>query len=163
MIIKKLIKTNLKIPCYFINYKNKTFHRIIVILNISKKDFVNFDNLLYEYIEMNNLNIVQTTIEKAPYEVLNINQKFKNYNNLKYKTLYFNELVNLLGLAVAKNYRRQGVATELIKHVEHWARDNGIKMIRLNSGSSRKEAHEFYRKLGFDNEKEQIRFMKSLK
>lgn len=89
LIIKKLIKTNLKIPCYFINYKNKTFHRIIVILNISKKDFVNFDNLLYEYIEMNNLNIVQTTIEKAPYEVLNINQKFKNYNNLKYKTLYF--------------------------------------------------------------------------
>lgn len=81
----------------------------------------------------------------------------------RYKTLYFNELVNLLGLAVAKNYRRQGVATELIKHVEHWARDNGIKMIRLNSGSSRKEAHEFYRKLGFDNEKEQIRFIKSLK
>lgn len=81
----------------------------------------------------------------------------------KYKTLYFNELVNLLGLAVAKDYRRQGVATELIKHVEHWARDNGIKMIRLNSGSSRKEAHEFYRKLGFDNEKEQIRFMKTLK
>ena len=81
----------------------------------------------------------------------------------RYKTLYFEELVNLLGLAVAKDYRRQGVATELMNQVEHWTKDNGIKMIRLNSGSSRKEAHEFYRKLGFDNEKEQIRFMKSLK
>ena len=81
----------------------------------------------------------------------------------RYKTLYFEELVNLLGLAVAKDYRRQGVATELMNQVEHWAKDNGIKMIRLNSGSSRKEAHEFYRKLGFDNEKEQIRFIKSLK
>ena len=73
------------------------------------------------------------------------------------------ELVNLLGLAVAKDYRRQGVTTALINRVERWAKDNGVKMIRLNSGSSRKEAHEFYRKLGFDNEKEQIRFIKSLK
>ncbi len=73
------------------------------------------------------------------------------------------ELVNLLGLAVAKDYRRQGVATALINRVERWAKDNGVKMIRLNSGSSRKEAHEFYRKLAFDNEKEQIRFIKSLK
>ena len=35
-------------------------------------------------------------------------------------------------------------------------------MIRLNSGLSRKDAHEFYRKLGFDNEKEQIRFLKKI-
>lgn len=79
-----------------------------------------------------------------------------------YKTLYFDEFVNLLGLAVANDYRRQGVATELIKHVELWAKKMGAKMIRLNSGSSRKEAHEFYRKLGFCNEKEQIRFLKRI-
>lgn len=80
-----------------------------------------------------------------------------------YKTLYFDELANLLGLAVSKNYRRQGVATALIKRVEQWAKDKNINMIRLNSGSSRKEAHEFYRALGFDNEKEQIRFLKKIK
>lgn len=79
-----------------------------------------------------------------------------------YKTLYFDELANLLGLAVSKNYRRQGVATALIKRVEQWAKDKNINMIRLNSGSSRKEAHEFYRALGFDNEKEQIRFLKKI-
>ena len=79
-----------------------------------------------------------------------------------YKTLYFDELINLLGLAVANDYRRQGVATKLIDFVEQWAKEIGIKMIRLNSGSSRKEAHEFYRKLGFDNEKEQIRFLKKI-
>lgn len=79
-----------------------------------------------------------------------------------YKTLYFDELINLLGLAVANDYRRQGVATKLIDFVEQWAKEMGIRMIRLNSGSSRKEAHEFYRKLGFDNEKEQIRFLKKI-
>ena len=38
----------------------------------------------------------------------------------------------------------------------------GIKKVRVNSGFSRKEAHEFYRSLGYNNEKEQIRFLKSL-
>lgn len=79
-----------------------------------------------------------------------------------YKTLYFEELANLLGLAVSKKYRRQGIATALIKQAEYWAKEKGINMIRLNSGSTRKEAHRFYRSLGFDNEKEQIRFMKKL-
>ena len=79
-----------------------------------------------------------------------------------YKTLYFDELINMLGLAVANDYRRQGVAMALINKVECWAKEMGIKMIRLNSGSSRKEAHDFYRKLGFDNEKEQIRFLKKI-
>lgn len=80
----------------------------------------------------------------------------------EYKTLYFNELVNLQGLAVSKEYRRKGVATVLINKVECWAKECGVKMIRLNSGLSRKDAHEFYRKLGFDNEKEQIRFLKKI-
>ena len=34
--------------------------------------------------------------------------------------------------------------------------------IRANSGSKRIEAHEVYRKLGFDSEKEQKRFLKKI-
>ncbi len=33
-----------------------------------------------------------------------------------------------------------------------------INIIRLNSGISRKEAHSFYRAIGFNSEKEQICF-----
>lgn len=40
--------------------------------------------------------------------------------------------------------------------------DRGIKEIRLNSGGTRKEAHEFYRTIGFDDEKMQIRFLKEV-
>ena len=43
-----------------------------------------------------------------------------------------------------------------------WAKENGIKKVRLNSGFSRKDAHIFYRSIGYNNEKEQIRFMKEL-
>lgn len=79
-----------------------------------------------------------------------------------YKTLYFEELINFLGLAVSKEYRNKKVGTKLVNEIENWAKENGIKKVRVNSGFSRKEAHEFYRSLGYNNEKEQIRFLKSL-
>lgn len=79
-----------------------------------------------------------------------------------YKTLYFEELINFLGLAVSKEYRNKKVGTKLVNEIENWVKENGIKKVRVNSGFSRKEAHEFYRSLGYNNEKEQIRFLKSL-
>lgn len=79
-----------------------------------------------------------------------------------YKTLYFEELINFLGLAVSKEYRNKKVGTKLVNEIENWAKEKGINKIRVNSGFSRKEAHEFYRSLGYNNEKKQIRFLKSL-
>lgn len=79
-----------------------------------------------------------------------------------YKTLYFEELINFLGLAVSKEYRNKKVGTKLVNEIENWAKEKGINKVRVNSGFSRKEAHEFYRSLGYNNEKEQIRFLKRL-
>lgn len=79
-----------------------------------------------------------------------------------YKTLYFEELINFLGLAVSKEYRNKKVGTKLVNEIENWAKEKGINKVRVISGFSRKEAHEFYRSLGYNNEKEQIRFLKSL-
>ena len=79
-----------------------------------------------------------------------------------YKTLYFEELINFLCLAVSKEYRNKKVGTKLVNEIENWAKEKGINKVRVNSGFSRKEAHEFYRSLGYNNEKEQIRFLKSL-
>ena len=70
--------------------------------------------------------------------------------------------MNIQGLAVAKRYQKNGYGKALMEAVESWARDNNISLVRLNSGKTRTGAHEFYRKLGYDNEKEQIRFMKKV-
>lgn len=80
----------------------------------------------------------------------------------KYNTLYFESMVNIQGLAVAKVYRRNGCGKALMDAVENWAKECGIQMIRLNSGMIRTDGHKFYRSIGYDNEKEQIRFMKKL-
>jgi len=79
-----------------------------------------------------------------------------------YKTLYFEELINFLGLAVSKEYRNKKVGTRLVNEIENWAKKKGINKVRVNSGFSRNEAHEFYRSLGYNNEKKQIRFLKNL-
>lgn len=78
----------------------------------------------------------------------------------KYDTLYCETLANVLGLAVKSDSRRKGAGRLLIQAAENWAKDIGAKGVRLNSGGSRTAAHSFYRSVGFDNEKMQMRFLK---
>ena len=80
----------------------------------------------------------------------------------KYEVLYCEPMTNILGLAVKKEFRRHGAGRELLNAAEIWAKDRGITMVRLNSGKTRTEAHEFYRNIGYGNEKEQLRFIKKL-
>ncbi|MDE5859366.1 MAG: GNAT family N-acetyltransferase [Oscillospiraceae bacterium] len=79
-----------------------------------------------------------------------------------YNTLYFQSMINILGLAVSHDHRRQGIGKALISRAESWGKEHGINIVRLNSGYSRKEAHEFYRAMGYDDEKLQMRFLKNL-
>ena len=80
----------------------------------------------------------------------------------KYNVLYFPTMANILGIAVAVDFRRQGIGSALLKRAEEWARENGAGSMRLNSGESRKKAHEFYRALGYIDDKKQLRFIKEL-
>lgn len=80
----------------------------------------------------------------------------------KYNTLYYESMINILGLAVDVNYQRRGIGRALMEAAENWGKEQGISKARLNSGASRKSAHEFYRAIGYNSEKEQIRFMKNI-
>ena len=48
------------------------------------------------------------------------------------------------------------------KDAEDWAKQNHIKMMRLNSGMNRTDAHGFYEHFGYVSEKDQKRFVKTL-
>ena len=80
----------------------------------------------------------------------------------KYNVLYFPTMANILGLAVAEDFRRNGIGRKLLAHAEQWAKKNDIKQMRLNSGSRRIEAHEFYRAQGYKDDKMQLRFVKEM-
>jgi len=77
-----------------------------------------------------------------------------------YDTIYAPHMKNIMGIAIKKEYKRQGIGKALLTYVENWAKESGASGIRLVSGSSRSQAHEFYRHCGYKNEKEQINFKK---
>ena len=81
----------------------------------------------------------------------------------RYDVLYFPSMSNILGLAVSSDFRRQGIGSALLKRAEQWALDHKINTVRLNSGGTRIQAHQFYRAQGYVGDKTQLRFMKYLK
>ncbi|SFB85685.1 GNAT family N-acetyltransferase [Ruminococcus albus] len=80
----------------------------------------------------------------------------------EYKVLYCEKMVNYLGLAVSGKCRRLGIGAALIKAAEEWAKERGITLVRLNSGSTRIGAHEFYKRQGYNGDKMQVHFTKRL-
>lgn len=80
----------------------------------------------------------------------------------KYNLLYADPMVNLLGIAVSEQFKKQGVGRTLLKTLEAWALERGAVAIRLNSGAERSEAHKFYEKCGFIFKKSQYSFIMNI-
>ncbi len=80
-----------------------------------------------------------------------------------YDLLYAPHMKNIMGIAVSSSYRKHGIGRALLQKVEEWAISTGAESVRLVSGSERKDAHEFYKKCGYAQNKEQLNFRKPLK
>jgi GNAT superfamily N-acetyltransferase len=66
------------------------------------------------------------------------------------------------GLVVDPGARRRGIGRGLVAAVEEWARTRGLGSLRLRARATRREAHRFYRGLGFELAKRQLQFRKPL-
>jgi GNAT superfamily N-acetyltransferase len=77
-----------------------------------------------------------------------------------YELLYFDRMINILGIVVDKNYRGKGYGKRLMEKIEEWAKENNCNGIRLTSNANRKAAHLFYEKIGYKSEKEDKYFIK---
>mgnify|MGYP001024590612 FL=1 len=80
----------------------------------------------------------------------------------KYDLLYAPPLITILGIAVLKEYQRNGIGGLLLLMVEDWANDCGISGVQLNAGVNREIAHKFYEAWGYECRKEQLNFVKML-
>jgi GNAT superfamily N-acetyltransferase len=66
------------------------------------------------------------------------------------------------GLVVDEACRGSGVGKLLMQRAEQWARERDLGSVYLRSNIIRKEAHEFYKKLGYSVVKTQYAFRKFL-
>ena len=57
----------------------------------------------------------------------------------------------LTALVVAERMRGKGVGKQLVAVAEEWARQQGAAKLALTSALHRAEAHEFYKRLGYDH------------
>lgn len=77
-----------------------------------------------------------------------------------YDVIYAPHMKNIMGIAVSRHWKRQGIGRALLASVEEWAQKNGAKGVRLVSGSSRTGAHAFYRSCGYSGDKMQLNLKK---
>ena len=59
------------------------------------------------------------------------------------------------GLVVDEQFRRMGIATQLIDHIKPWCAGTGTNILRVRSNIKRADAHQFYLQSGFSEVKQQ--------
>jgi GNAT superfamily N-acetyltransferase len=83
------------------------------------------------------------------------NQTIYGWVHVYGKCLIQLEYAEIGGLVVDAQRRNLGIGKKLMREAEEWARDKGYPELRLRSGGHRKEAHEFYKSIGYANIKSQ--------
>ncbi|HEX9060172.1 MAG TPA: GNAT family N-acetyltransferase [Clostridia bacterium] len=76
--------------------------------------------------------------------------------------LGFNPFVEVIQLLVDKDNRSRGIGESLIKYIEEYYKEEGIKEIKLHSMIQRVRAHEFYKRYGFSEFKQSKFFEKRI-
>jgi ribosomal protein S18 acetylase RimI-like enzyme len=70
--------------------------------------------------------------------------------------------VEIIGLIVASDCRRRGIARELVEEIERWANQLGIDTVVVRSNVQREESRRFYPAVGYGVVKTQEVFRKRL-
>lgn len=71
--------------------------------------------------------------------------------------------VEIGGLVVDKNYRKNGIGKKLVDKVIEWSKSKNCEKVRVRCNVIRKESHKFYENIGFEMNKEQKIFNKQVK
>lgn len=77
-----------------------------------------------------------------------------------YDLIYAPHMKNIMGIAVAEKYKRNGIGKALLSEVETWAKETNAKGVRLVSGATRTNAHKFYHSCGYSGDKAQVNMSK---
>lgn len=67
------------------------------------------------------------------------------------------------GLVVGSTHHGSGIGSELVIQAQTWATEKGYRVLRVRTNLVRAGAHEFYKRMGFELNKSQHVFVKSLK
>ena len=139
-----------------------------MISKIEEKDLTQFQEILKSVFN-NNIsyekmqNLYKMSKDNKDIHVLGyyINDNLVGTVTLNILTLPSGKEATIWDLAIKEEYRRLGIATKLMTRAEGIAKKEDITRIWLFSGFHRKCAHELYRKLGYDENRDKA-FVKQI-
>lgn len=139
-----------------------------MISKIEEKDLTQFQEILKSVFN-NNIsyekmqNLYKMSKDNKDIHVLGyyINDNLVGTVTLNILTLPSSKEATIWDLAIKEEYRRLGIATKLMTRAEEIAKKEDITRIWLFSGFHRKCAHELYRKLGYDENRDKA-FVKQI-
>lgn len=121
----------------------------IIIREYSNTDLNSLNQLLYEAFNMkksenkSNYNIeLVAIINETVVGYLTLNPLYDSVQNINYAHINY--------VCTLKEYRNIGIATRLFQKVFDICKKQNISYIELTSNKARIEAHDLYKKLGFD-------------
>ena len=139
-----------------------------IITEIEERDLKQFQQILksvfnnnISYEKMSHL--YKMTKENKDIYMLGyyINDDLVGTVTLNILTLSSGREATIWDLVIKNEYRRLGIATKLMNKAEEIAKQEDITRIWLFSGMHRKCAHELYRKLGYDENRDKA-FIKNI-
>ncbi len=68
----------------------------------------------------------------------------------------------LEGIFVEKNYRKQGIAKQLIEHGQEWLRSKKCSQIGSDTWLTHNDSQQFHKKVGFWEEERLVHFLKDI-
>lgn len=126
---------------------------------------LNCNEMGYEYSINNTKDKLEKLIKSSTDKiyVATINNDVVGYiHAVDYDVIYAPHMKNVMGIAVSSEYKKHGIGKALLEEIEKWAKETGAYAVRLASGSARTGAHEFYKRCGYENIKQQNNFRKYL-
>jgi ribosomal protein S18 acetylase RimI-like enzyme len=105
-------------------------------------DTITFENLITQYITDSDKQILVAVYESKIVGM--VSMMFLPRLSQITSEMYIPELV------VLKKYQNQGIGKKLINYCTTISKDKKYHRIRLESGNTRQESHQFYKHLGFE-------------
>ncbi len=128
-------------------------------------DKINIEQMGFEYGKEETMKKLEILLSSSKDKILvaEVKNKVVGYiHAADYDVVYAPHCKNVLGIAVLKEYERNGIGKALLTHIENWAKQTGAVGVRLVSGEARIAAHLFYNRCGYISKKNQKNFFKSI-